>query len=42
LGIPLAFVNDFLGESIPFITGWAFADPFCGFIAAIGTKKGRF
>jgi hypothetical protein len=42
LVVPLAFINDFFGESIPFITGWAFANPFCGLIAAIGTKKGRF
>jgi len=42
LSVPLAFVNHFLGESIPFVTGGAFPNPFCGLIATIGTKKGRF
>jgi hypothetical protein len=42
LGVPLAFIYDFFGKTVPFITGGAFANPFCGFIATIGTKKGRF
>jgi hypothetical protein len=42
LGIALTLVNDFFGKTVPFITGGAFASPFCGLIATIGAKKGRF